>query len=564
MRSIQFLGIFALWATVPLAYILQGQDSNWDLQNYHLYNTITLFEGSFKADIAPAGIQSYFNPLVSLPAYWIHRVAGNPIQSFWAGLALASFQGICGPLLFGIARTLLSASRLIAFLIAAFGVTSPILLSEAGTSFADLTICVLQLSAVWIGCLSLNTNKPIKLKMLALSWGVLGSACGIKFSAIFISPLLLMISLSSLYSRGKPNALLNTLKQSAYAIVLPGLIGFVLFGWLWLNRSWADNGNPFFPLFSSLFGESSILFCDSRVDTRFLPKNIGEFLLAPFREALPVPMQRSELAYRDLRPLLWVYGGFISLLGSLAIYLKAFITDSTNRLTGQPLGWVSFQIGILSSYLIWLQVAGIARYALTIQALSGLSLWISLSMIADDLQSHKYRSDKLTTEHQFRRRALPLVFTGLATICISSGIVPNWGRTNFAVSWNTLERLNPNKENIAKHQYIPEGKLFPLGRPVVLLDTPLAWLKQYAPSGTSFSLISEQMRPLAVKRVNQIISQHNDQFTAISFIGANQLKSESSVNLLSAQFNFKTRNCSDFGTPTGLGIRLCNAELLPE
>jgi hypothetical protein len=59
---------FILWAVVLLAYIVQGHDSNWGLQNYHHYNTFTLFEGSFGTDMAPAGIQSYFNPNVFLPA----------------------------------------------------------------------------------------------------------------------------------------------------------------------------------------------------------------------------------------------------------------------------------------------------------------------------------------------------------------------------------------------------------------------------------------------------------------------------------------------------------------
>ena len=45
------------------AYLL-GQDQNWDLLNYHFYNAYALFHGRIFMDFAPAGIQTYSNPLL--------------------------------------------------------------------------------------------------------------------------------------------------------------------------------------------------------------------------------------------------------------------------------------------------------------------------------------------------------------------------------------------------------------------------------------------------------------------------------------------------------------------
>ena len=51
--------------------ILLRQDNNWDLRNYHLYSAWALLNGRAGMDIAAAGIQSFFNPLLDLPYYML-------------------------------------------------------------------------------------------------------------------------------------------------------------------------------------------------------------------------------------------------------------------------------------------------------------------------------------------------------------------------------------------------------------------------------------------------------------------------------------------------------------
>jgi hypothetical protein len=48
-------GLYSLWL---------GADANWDLYNYHLYNAFAWLHGKLQTDLAPAGLQSYFNPLI--------------------------------------------------------------------------------------------------------------------------------------------------------------------------------------------------------------------------------------------------------------------------------------------------------------------------------------------------------------------------------------------------------------------------------------------------------------------------------------------------------------------
>src|SRR5207244_919974 len=46
-----------------------GQDDNWDLKNYHLYNAYALLNGRLGVDLAPGQWQSYFNPTLDLVYY---------------------------------------------------------------------------------------------------------------------------------------------------------------------------------------------------------------------------------------------------------------------------------------------------------------------------------------------------------------------------------------------------------------------------------------------------------------------------------------------------------------
>src|ERR1700733_15955891 len=67
----------------------QGQDRNWDLLNYHLYNAFSLVDGRFARDLYPVGIQSYFSPLLDVPYYLlsVRLLPGLPrVVAFLAGI----------------------------------------------------------------------------------------------------------------------------------------------------------------------------------------------------------------------------------------------------------------------------------------------------------------------------------------------------------------------------------------------------------------------------------------------------------------------------------------------
>ena len=55
-----------------------GEDVNWDWQNYHEYNVWALLNGRYAIDALPAGFQTYFNPTVYFPVYYLRHLLPLP------------------------------------------------------------------------------------------------------------------------------------------------------------------------------------------------------------------------------------------------------------------------------------------------------------------------------------------------------------------------------------------------------------------------------------------------------------------------------------------------------
>ena len=72
-RKFRKYGAFAFVMLFALAFgalsVRLGQDANWDLKNYHLYNAYELLHGRLRLDLNAGGFQSLFNPLPDLPYY---------------------------------------------------------------------------------------------------------------------------------------------------------------------------------------------------------------------------------------------------------------------------------------------------------------------------------------------------------------------------------------------------------------------------------------------------------------------------------------------------------------
>jgi len=101
------------------------------------------------ADVAPAQIQSWVNPVPYIPSYFLIQFASPLVTT----IILGGVAGLNGAVLFPLARGLAAPagalpSLWLAVAMTACGLTGPMFLSEVGTSFADVTGSILVLAAL--------------------------------------------------------------------------------------------------------------------------------------------------------------------------------------------------------------------------------------------------------------------------------------------------------------------------------------------------------------------------------------------------------------------------------
>src|SRR6266567_2937612 len=151
------------------AFVLR-QDASWDLRNYHFYNAWAFVHDRLGWDLAPAQLQTFFNPLLDLPFYWMVAAGWPPrliafvialpagVGAFFlAKILMLLFAGVRGKARWGFAA--------LAF---AIGITASGPVSLLGLTMNDWPGTALIILALW---LLLRRNERD-----AAAWGSFASA----------------------------------------------------------------------------------------------------------------------------------------------------------------------------------------------------------------------------------------------------------------------------------------------------------------------------------------------------------------------------------------------------
>src|SRR3981081_1969606 len=280
---------FETWAVISgsllagAAYAwFAGEDINWDWRNYHEYSAFALINGRFDQDVAPAGIQTFLNPLAYLPVYLLRHHVGAP---FW-GMMLGSIHGLNLALIYWFSRLVLSgaASGLTlaaAVVIAAFG---PMTLSEVGTSFADILTALPVIAGLG---LILSANAQHRTRYL-IAGMLIGGAVGLKLTNMIF----FLGAGASLLFAARP-----LMAMSYFAI--GGAIGGLGTGGAWAWTLWEQFGNPVFPFYNTIFRSSEAPVA-AIADVRFMPVNLWDAAAYPFYWLIG-NHRSSEGPFRDPR-----------------------------------------------------------------------------------------------------------------------------------------------------------------------------------------------------------------------------------------------------------------------
>ncbi|KPV12613.1 hypothetical protein APR48_07180 [Variovorax paradoxus] len=398
-----------------------GQDANWDLRNYHLYNAWALLTGRWGLDMYAAGIQTYFNPLLDIPYYhaaFIHLVDRPRVVAFLMGLPF-------GLLAFATASIARSAVQdlplrsprplLLAFCAAIFGLSGAATVSQLGTTFNEIQVAALVLLGVMCLLRALSGEADTRgrgLGFVLLGGLLFGLAAGAKLTAAVYAPAAVLGLFRA--RRGWRAGLVRGVAFSA-----AWSAGFALtYGW-WGLFLYRQTGNPVFPFFESFFRSGMVPPVSAR-EMRFMPETTLEVLFYPFHWMDDSTLTVADVAFKDPRFAV-AYGALILAgLGLLATRLRGRADAVRPRvLLTARLRFLLIFCG--SAFLVWMGLFSILRYLVPVEALLGVLLLVAVAVPLA------------------RATGRPASGTGMVLLLVGAGVVsaavtryPEWGRLEHA------------------------------------------------------------------------------------------------------------------------------------
>ena len=364
------LAIVGLSMLAGAAYTLAtGEDANWDWQNYHEYNVWAVLTGRYAIDVAPAGFQTYFNPLVYFPVYWLRHLLPPPL-----GLTIiGAVHGLNLALIVWLTRVLLGRSTVIATVSAvAIAATGPMTLSETGTSFTDVLLSLLVIAGFGLilvdtshlpagdvevpsdpsptsltarSAASTRTPQSRQRLHLLLAGLLIGAAVGLKLTNVVfalgavVAVLLAAHPITGLVWLGVGGALGAGVTHGAWSVML-----------------WRELGNPIFPLFNGVFRSPELL-PTNILDLQFYPRGLLDALAYPFYWLAGIN-RSSEYPFRDAR--------FAAVMLLIPIAIVARLWRGTALFTRRDVQFFAM-VGV--SYAGWLGLFAIHRYAVALELL---------------------------------------------------------------------------------------------------------------------------------------------------------------------------------------------------
>jgi hypothetical protein len=368
----QAIGVFSVFAlaTVLLISHLLGRDLNWDFINYHFYGPHLMLEGRLAQDYFAGSFQSYLNPLSHVPQYLM-------IQAGWSAMAvsatLAAFHSLNLLFIGLIARQLLPQGapiHTLLILAIVLALQAPLFITTVGSSFADPTTSVLVLAALFLLVRSFSRPTTPDYAVVVTAGLLLGLASGLKFTnGVLAVGIMIPTGLYWIVNAVRSGQPLGDAMARIAAVTAAGSLGFVIAHGYWSWQLWTTFGNPFFPLFNSVFQSPDFPATTYR-DTRFLGPGSMGLLLLPFQMIAPTSWLYAENAPVDLR-----FAAFVVLvLIGLVVFMlhrravgPRWATESSIEM--RPL--LMLTAIFTSTYLLWGTTTRIGRYALPLWMLLG-------------------------------------------------------------------------------------------------------------------------------------------------------------------------------------------------
>lgn len=332
----------------------------WDVLNYHLYAPHALLTGRIGFDVLPCGIRSYFNPTLDIPFYLMVKYLNN--HPFIVTFIQGSYYGVLLFACYKISELVFvknsAEKQLFSIFSAIMTGTAAMILYEIGTLYNDLQVAILILIAAYI-LLKYLFDKDSKKRsaLIFLAGIILGTVFGLKLTSAFMIFGLFAASLVLVKKIDTP------LKIFGYC-ALGALTGFVITSGFWYYLIYEKFNNPFFPFYNNIF-KSFMGSFNAIIDSSYahsLPKNLAEKIFYPFMFLIQKPTEgfgARIISYVD-----WRY--LVICLATLYLSAKLYIKRKTKNNNFDNRKILFLIVFLLSSYIIWLNVFSIVRYAIAL------------------------------------------------------------------------------------------------------------------------------------------------------------------------------------------------------
>ena len=472
--SVLVLG-FLLFGLLSIYY---GQDINWDLRNYHYYNPYAFLNGRLGYDYAPAQLQTYFNPLLDIPFYFVSA----KLKPIVIGFLMGGLHGINLWFLFMVSYYILTLMQIkpkrrlsVSFICACIGVYGPAFWSEIGTTFNDnvtslfVIIPLLIFLRETINCSTQHVRPSILLFMAV----ILGSGVGLKPSIMVyaIGFVLGFLAISVNWKQRFFNIALWAAGLSA---------GFLLTAGFWMIALLYKFRNSFFIFYNTIL--------KSRPE--YFPKNIIEKLFYPFYFATG-KSTAMDLYFRDSRLaviyVLFIVALFYVLYDRLKKNLNTFVEKDNKKNNIFRFVIVFFT----SSYILWQITSSNYRHIVPLELISPILIIILLSRIIKN-----------------ENKLISLTFV-LFFLIFSIMRTPNWGRSPWTDSFFDIKipKISNSSDSIV----------------ILANGEPRAYIIPFFPAHFRFisvnnNLFTPDLSNKLAKEIKEIISSHNGPFYLLALV----------------------------------------------
>jgi hypothetical protein len=388
-------GVLALWL---------GQDANFDQAQYHVYLGWSLLAGRFDVDIAPAGLGSFFNPLLQVPTYL--GLAWQRPRAY--AFLLAAVQGLNTFLVWHLARRVargLRSELWLAALAAAVAASGPCAVSLLGTSFGDNLPSILVLGSLLL-LVVVGDHRDRRYPRVFAAGLLGGAAVALKLTFVVYAVAL-----------GTTAAWLAVALRSAPLLPVfaaGGLAGYGLAGGYWAAKLWARFGNPLFPFANNLF-QSPYVSTTVAGDPKWVARGWLDLIAPPLELALGRTQRLIEITAHDVRHVVLVAALVATLVG----------LGRRRRAGSAPASAGAVLVCWLAAYATWAVAFHYYRYFAVGEFLAPVVILALLRWLLPE-------------------RSLVVAWTILGAVVVVTSRAGSWGRIEWQQSLRVTVPLAPS------------------------------------------------------------------------------------------------------------------------